>query len=162
MCFDTQRPKTKTVFFSFSGGLLSYECVGVSECSVVCVWCVLCCGVCVYVRTYVTCIARRRLQHSYIPCSLILSTVTNESQTHKRFELTLFISYKTQRANFRGNLIKKITPKIRMLCFVLINSVILNLCLGLVLWNASSHSFFSFLFYKRLLFVAFCLLVHIM
>ena len=42
------------------------------------------------------------------------------------------------------SLIKGITPKIRMLCFVLINSVLLNLlCVWILVQNASSHSCFT-------------------
>ena len=43
------------------------------------------------------------------------------------------------------SLIQETTPKIRTLCFVLINSVLLNLlCFWVLLQNASSHSCFRF------------------
>ena len=43
------------------------------------------------------------------------------------------------------NLTKAITPKMRVLCFVLTNSVLLNLlCIWILFQNASSHSCFIF------------------
>ena len=44
------------------------------------------------------------------------------------------------------SLIKVITIKIHMFCFVLINSIVLKLlCIWILFYNASSHSHFRFL-----------------
>ena len=115
-------------------------CVSVSVCVRVC-QCV-CVSVCV--RTHLC-----NLPHSANDCIIVLfvNTVIKEIQTRKRFKLTLFIRTK-QRANFRGNLIKRITPKIRMLCFVLINTVILNLlCVWIWFYRTLAVIRFSVFFF---------------
>ena len=80
------------------------------------------------------------------------SNCKNLIQTHERFKRTLFIRTKTPSANFRGTKIgnnneQGRTPKICVLCFILINnSVPLNLLCVLCLWILSETTAGSTIF----------------